>query len=128
MVTKEISIGERKWCDRMGIHRTEKALRYIRTEVGDLPIQQLEMFLAIACEEGISQVDLVSRCDMLPGTVSRNVKRLSHKMVESVKGEFRNIGYGLIESRLTGEGRRESLHLTPRGREIFKDFIKILQL
>ena len=112
----------------MEIHRIEKALRYIRTEVGDLPIQQLEMFLAIAKEEGIAQVDLVSRCEMPPGTVSRNVKRLAHKMVESISGEFRNIGYGLVESRLTGEGRRESLHLTLRGKAIFKDFAKILQL
>jgi len=104
----------------------KKALRYVRQEVGDLPVQQLEMFLQIAEEEGISQVDLVDRIGMLQGTVSRNVQRLSHKLVENTKGEFKNIGYGLIESRLTGEGRRESLHLTPKGRAVYNDLTKIL--
>jgi len=106
-----------------------RALKFTRVAVGDIPVQQLEMFLLIAEQEGqIAQVDLASICDMPQGTVSRNVARLSNRTTVDTDGQVRPIGHGLIDSRPDGTGRRESLWLTPKGRKLYNDFANILKL
>ncbi|NCO52603.1 MAG: MarR family transcriptional regulator [Deltaproteobacteria bacterium] len=64
------------------VSRFIKAIELIRKSVHrELPVQQLVLFLAVIEKPGITMPELVERCDMPQGTVSRNVKALSHYVV-----------------------------------------------
>jgi DNA-binding MarR family transcriptional regulator len=64
------------------VSRLITAIELIRNSVHrELPVQQLVLFLAVVEKPGITMPELVERCDMPQGTVSRNVKALSHYVV-----------------------------------------------
>ena len=64
------------------VSRLLKILELVRNTVHrELPVQQLILFLAVVERPGITMPELVERCDMPQGTVSRNVKALSHYVV-----------------------------------------------
>ena len=64
------------------VARLLRVLELVRNTVHrELPVQQLMLYLAVLEKPGITMPELVKRCDMPQGTVSRNVKALSHYVV-----------------------------------------------
>ena len=112
----------------MEVMKFKKAIAHIRTSIGEMPVQQIEMFCHIAEQENqIAQVDLIRLMGLPQGTISRNVSRLSNKLVQNVKGETVNIGYGLVDSELDGTGKRENLFLTSKGKKLYSTLQTILK-
>jgi DNA-binding MarR family transcriptional regulator len=115
----------------MDLDKFRKAIRYIRKQIhGDLAIPQLEIFLYVAENEGISLVDIQTALDMSQGAVSRNCSRLSRKIViagNTISG-LQDIGYDLIEKRNDAfSARRKELYLTTRGKEVVRGLSKVLE-
>ena len=64
------------------VTRLLKVLELVRSVVHrELPVQQLMLYLTVLEKPGITMPELVKCCDMPQGTVSRNVKALSHYVV-----------------------------------------------
>lgn len=64
------------------ISRLLKILELVRSKVHrELPLQQLVLFLTVVENPGITMPELVELLGMPQGTVSRNIKALSHYVV-----------------------------------------------
>ena len=113
----------------MNIKQFYKGLRCISGVVHkDIAMPQLTILLLVAENEGISSPEISEWLDMPQGTVSRNVIKLSHKLVQNAKGEWRQVGYDLVETRPDiHETRRHSVYLTKKGKQVIKALKKAIE-
>lgn len=103
------------------ISRLFDVLQFLRSRVNrDLPIQQAILLLAVAEKPGITMPELMQALDMPQGTVSRNVKALSHSVAwQNGVGVPR--GYGLLRTMPSVENRQVlAVYLTGRGEALIE--------
>ena len=105
------------------------ALDFIRTEVGELGIQQMMLLLTIFEEERITQYDLTERYNFQQGSVSKNCKKLSqYEVTDPRTGKNAIIGLDLIKLiPSVTEFRKLECHLTERGEKIRKELLERLK-
>jgi DNA-binding MarR family transcriptional regulator len=96
--------------------RLMDALQFLRNRLNrDLPIQQVLLLLSVAERPGTTMPELMRLLDMPQGTVSRNVKALSHS-VSWQNGLAVPRGYGLLRTQPSVDNRQVlAVFLTGRG-------------
>lgn len=104
-------------------HRLLKVVRFLRQEIdGEMQLQQLELLLTVALQEGITSPELIESLHVSNAAVSRNLKIYSRY---SDKGEEK--GHGLFELKPDMfERRRLAVFLTTRGKEVISNIEKRL--
>lgn len=104
------------------------ALEMLRREVyRELPIQQINTFLLVAQNEGITMKILAQELALHQANVSRNVKELGDYAKPGKDGERIPKGHGLLFVTPNEYNRREySVYLTPKGRRIAEDLNKMI--
>ncbi|RME39344.1 MAG: MarR family transcriptional regulator [Deltaproteobacteria bacterium] len=110
------------------VARMFAALELVRRRLNKaIPTQQLSLLLAVAENPGITMPELCRLLDMPQGTVSRNVKMLSHYIDRSAQGVLRPRGYGLLR---TQPDRHNPLalavYLTGKGEALVQEIERIL--
>lgn len=110
------------------LNNMRQALAYVRSEVfKEMTATNVELFLWIGMNEGITQHQLGIDFDMKHGTVSRNIKKLS-RFYEEENGKNRLKGHDLVEtSRDLFYRRRMACFLTKHGKTVFAELKKILK-
>ncbi len=90
-------------------------------------MQHLAMLLQVAINEGITQTEISETISMPQGTTSRNVSKLSSRIVKNRQGKWVEDGYCLLETRPdVDESRRHAVYLTNKGKQFFKDLENML--
>lgn len=105
-----------------------KALEYVRNRVHrELPLQQLHLFLIVARQQGITMPELMAVLDMPQGTVSRNVKALSHYL-KWQNGIAVPHGRGLLRTLPSADNRHVlAVYLTGRGEALLEELARCLE-
>ena len=107
-----------------------KAVKYFREVLNNAqpPLQHLEMFLTVAEEDGLTQIQLQDRLDSLQGTTSRNVAKLSVRLVADPNNPGRKVlsGPDLLETRPAREAKQTGVYLSKHGKEVLAEIQKIL--
>lgn len=94
----------------------------LRKLAPELPIQQLQAFLAVALQEGITTKDIEKRCGFTSASASRNVQALYKHA-----GAGRE-GYGwVVWHPSPHDGRFRELYLTEEGKEALKTLVEALE-
>ncbi len=109
------------------IQRFAEAIRLVQKQTRrNVPAQQIQMFLLVGANPGITMPELGRALDMPQGTVSRNVKALS-QYLEWVDGEQRRQGYGLLYAELDEVGSQTlAVYLTDAGKAVLRDLQKVI--
>lgn len=112
------------------MHRTDRlfdVLQFLRRRLNrELPIQQAVLLLAVAERPGITMPELMQCLDMPQGTVSRNVKALSHS-VSLQNGIAVPRGYGLLRTMPSVANRQVlAVYLTGRGDAFVEEMASLL--
>lgn len=93
----------------------QKAVRVIRGVAPELPVQQLQVLLEVAMDEGCTVKDIEKRCGMTNSSGSRNVRA-----VMKWAGEGRE-GYDWVEWRPDHNDLRvKLLYLTDKGKAVLE--------
>lgn len=102
-------------------------LQLLRSRVNrDLPIQQALLLLAVAERPGVTMPELMQLLNMPQGTVSRNVKALSHS-VSLQNGIAVPRGYGLLRTMPSVDNRQVlAVYLTVRGEVLIDEVASLL--
>jgi DNA-binding MarR family transcriptional regulator len=110
------------------ISRLLKILDLVRSKVHrELPLQQLVLFLTVVENPGVTMPELVATLDMPQGTVSRNVKALSHYVVWQ-DGVAVPHGRNLLRTRPDEENRHIlAVYPTGRGEALSQEIARGLQ-
>ena len=88
----------------------------------EIPVQQLELVLRVAEEEGVTMPELQKLTGMSQGSVSRNVRELSSYLREE-DDKKSLVGYGLLEKRPDLHNpRRFAVYLTDKGKQVVSAF------
>jgi DNA-binding MarR family transcriptional regulator len=113
----------------MDIRQFTKGIKCISSVVHkDIAMPQLTILLLVAQEQGISQPDLAMIMGIPQATVSRNVLKLSEKFVQNAKGDWRQTGYDLVETRPDPyETRRHAVYLTKKGKQVINALKKSIE-
>jgi len=83
--------------------------------------QQIRMFLQVGRTPGVTMPELGRILAMPQGTVSRNVKALSH-YTEWVDGEQQQHGFGLLYAEPVGDGSQTlSVYVTESGKKLLSE-------
>lgn len=109
------------------IGRLLDVLQLLRSRINrDLPVQQAVLLLTVAQRPGITMPELMTVLDMPQGTVSRNVKALSHS-VSWQNGIAVPRGYGLLRT-VPSVGNRQVLavYMTGRGEVLIEEVARLL--
>lgn len=111
------------------ITKLVKAMELLRQKISkELPIQHIVLLLKVAEKPGITMPELSDVLDMPQGTVSRNVKVLSHygERTEGQEGKpskFEVKGYDLLRVEPDMYNRKSlAVYLTKKGEEIVEKF------
>lgn len=109
------------------INRLFDILQLLRRRVNrELPIQQALLLLAVAERPGITMPELMQLLDMPQGTVSRNVKALSHS-VSLQNGVAVPRGYGLLRTMPSVDNRQVlAVYLTGRGEALVEEMSRLI--
>jgi DNA-binding MarR family transcriptional regulator len=109
------------------INRFFDVLQLLRSRVNrELPIQQAMLLLAVAERPGVTMPELMRNLDMPQGTVSRNVKALSHS-VSLQNGIVVPRGYGLLRTMPAVDNRHVlAVYLTGRGEALVEEVVRLL--
>lgn len=86
-----------------------------RAEVPEMPLQQLQLFLAVALDEGVGSRDLERRYGITNATVSRNISALYKYPGQGREG----LDWIRWEPDAT-DARKRNLFLTEKGRAILE--------
>lgn len=107
--------------------RLLNVLKFLRGRLNrDLPIQQAVLLLTVAENPGITMPELMVALDMPQGTVSRNVKALSHS-VSLQNGIAVPRGYGLVRTMPSVDNRHVlAVYLTGRGEALVEELAQRL--
>lgn len=113
----------------MSVTNLLKVLELVRGRVHrELPLQQLQMLLTVAERPGITMPELMATLDMPQGTVSRNVKALSHYVVWQ-NGVAIPHGRGLLRTLPSVDNRQVlAVYLTGRGEVLADDIARLLSV
>jgi DNA-binding MarR family transcriptional regulator len=113
----------------MDIKQFIQGINFIRAAVHkDIAMPQLAIFLLVAENDGITQTEIAERFNMPQGTVSRNVAKLGHLMTKDSKGNWKQMGYELVENIPDQhETRRNAVFLTNKGKQIIKGLKKAIK-
>ena len=113
----------------MDINHFRNVINYIRREIyPDFALSQLETLLLVIQNEGITHSELSEKVNVPQATISRNVARLSSKVVKRSDGSYEKIGFGLLENRPDEvESRKYNVFLTEKGKEFVKELKFILK-
>jgi len=105
----------------------ETLLTIIRTELQEIKLHTLQVFLAIAnSDEPIDSVKLMTRCSLDQRTLNRDVTLLAVRVITDEDGNRKRTGFDLIEARPDMyETRRLAYSLTQKGKELFEKIVKI---
>lgn len=91
----------------------------------ELPIQQVVLLLTVAEAPGITMRELMQELDMPQGTVSRNVKALSHSVIWQ-EGVAVPQGYGLLRTQPSFNNRKVlAVYLTGRGEALCDEITRL---
>ena len=94
----------------------------------ELPAQQMMMLFIVAENEGVDQQDLQKLLGVPAGTVSRNLARLSSKVVTGLNGKQGDIGYGLLDVRPhPTDPKSNQVFLSQKGLSFLQKLINHLQ-
>ena len=106
------------------ISKLSRVIEILRKQLNkDLPSQHIAMLLAVAQQPGITMPELCRQLDMPQGTVSRNVKLMSHYFDKAGDGQTKK-GYGLLETDQAETNRYQlSVFLTPEGERLVKKLV-----
>jgi len=104
-----------------------KILELVRSKIHrELPLQQLVLFLTVVENPGITMPDLVELLGMPQGTVSRNVKALSHYVVWQ-DGMPVPFGRNLLRTQADEDNRHAlAVYPTGRGEALAREIAKLL--
>lgn len=98
-----------------------KTMDVIRGDAVDMPIQQVQTFLAVALQPGITAADLATEVGMSQSSVSRNTAAL---------GKWHRLGvpgFDYVEAIEDPRERRRKIHyLTIKGRKVASNALKAL--
>lgn len=102
-------------------------LQLLRSRINrELPIQQAVLLISVAQRPGITMPELMQALDMPQGTVSRNVKALSHS-VTLQNGIAVPRGYGLLRTMPSVDNRQVlAVYLTGRGEALIDEIARQL--
>jgi DNA-binding MarR family transcriptional regulator len=90
-----------------------------RTVHSEIPAQQMSILYLVNENEGITHGEIAQRLTMPQATVSRNVSKLSTKLVEGRDRNLIDVGYGLLKNRDDiVDPRRNAVYVTDKGREV----------
>ena len=105
---------------KLNLSNFAKVVRFLRNELSkELPTQQLDLFLTIAEQEGVTTNELMAQLDMPQGTVSRNIKALGRYVVDGDGGDKVVAGYDLIRIEPDIYNRKtNAYYLTKKGQEL----------
>jgi DNA-binding MarR family transcriptional regulator len=100
-------------------------MQYVKDEIyEELTVTHLQLFLEIGAHEGITIHDIKEKLDMLPGTLSRNIRTLS----EYIDEEDFTRGFDLVRSEPDKQHRRRmACFLTDRGRQVYSQIINMMK-
>lgn len=109
------------------IDRLLDILQLLRVRLNrDLPLQQAVLLLTVAGRPGITMPELMAVLDMPQGTVSRNVKALSHSVTWQ-SGIAVPRGYGLLRTQPSVDNRQVlAVYLTGRGEALVEEIARRL--
>jgi len=110
------------------ISRMFAALEFLRRRLNKgMPSQHVALLLAVAENPGITMPELCRLLDMPQGTVSRNVKVLSHYVERGEDGVARPKGHGLLRTQPDRENALAlAVHLTGKGEAMVNEIRRIL--
>ena len=113
----------------MDINHLRNVINFIRKEIyTEFALPQLELFLLVVENEGISHTNLSQMLNMSQPAVSRNVNKLASKVVKRSDGSYDKVGYGLLENRPDEvDSRRFNVFLTSKGIEFAKNLKFVLK-
>jgi DNA-binding MarR family transcriptional regulator len=99
----------------------QKAVRGIRAKAPELPIQQLQILIEIALQEGMTATEIERRCKMTNSSASRNIRAL-----ELLAGAGRT-GLDWVSPQYDPNDLRiKKLYLTDKGREAVQGIVDCL--
>ena len=107
-----------------------KVVKYFKGVLNNTqpPLQHLEMFLVVAAEDGLTQIQLQDRLNAPQGTTSRNVTKLSVRLAADPGNPGRKVlaGPDLLETRPAREAKQTGVFLSKHGKEVLAEINKIL--
>lgn len=110
------------------ISRMFAAIEFLRRRLSKgMPSQHVTLLLAVAENPGITMPELCRLLDMPQGTVSRNVKVLSHYVEREGDSVLSSRGHGLLRTqpdRLNSQAL--AVYLTGRGEALVQELGQIL--
>ena len=109
------------------IARLANVISLLRQQLNkDLPSQHIALLLAVARQPGITMPDLSRTLGMPQGTVSRNVKLMSH-YCENNGSKVGRKGYGLLKSEQAADNRYQlAVSLTAEGEKLMQELVSLL--
>lgn len=100
----------------------KKVLEAVRAEAPEIPTQQLQIFIAVALDEGTTARSLEGITGMTQASIGRNVNALCR-----FAGAGRD-GLGWIENRTDPRDlRAKPLYLTEKGREVMEKILSKME-
>ena len=110
------------------INKLSRVIELLRKQLNkDLPSQHIALLLAVARRPGITMPELCHELDMPQGTVSRNVKLMSHYCDKKGDGVTKK-GYGLLETDQAPTNRYQlAVSLTPEGERLVEKLVQAME-
>lgn len=105
------------------------AIEFLRKRLSKgMPSQHVTLLLAVSENPGITMPELCQLLDMPQGTVSRNVKVLSH-YVERLEGNvLKSRGYGLLRTQPDSHSSHSlAVYLTGKGQALVQELEQVLR-
>lgn len=100
----------------MEIRDLKVVMELIREKItAEVPVSQIEIFLMVAENEGITEQEIMDQIDMPRPTVKRNIARLTDQAKGAV---FMQGGYALCDVRDDG-----AVFLTENGKQLINDLL-----
>jgi DNA-binding MarR family transcriptional regulator len=110
------------------INKLSRVIDFSRKQLNkDLPSQHIALLLAVAEQPGITMPELCERLDMPQGTVSRNVKLMSHYCDKNNGASVPKKGYGLLETEPAPTNRyQRAVFLTDAGERLVEKLARVM--
>ncbi len=111
-----------------GLTRLARVIELLRKQLNkDLPSQHIALLLAVAQQPGITMPELCKMLDMPQGTVSRNVKLMSHFCDKKGNNSVAKKGYGLLETDQAPSNRYQlAVFLTTEGERLVQKLARLM--
>lgn len=109
--------------------RLSQVIELLRKQLNkDLPSQHIALLLAVAQQPGITMPELCEQLDMPQGTVSRNVKLMTHFCDKKGNCGVTKKGYGLLETDQAPSNRYQlAVFLTAEGERLVQKMARVME-